>query len=52
MRSFPTNGDPCDLILQGNPAVNPEKSDTSTVGVVLTPGGALDGFQFAADYYG
>ena len=48
---FPTNGDPCDLILQGNPDVNPEKSDTSTVGVVLTPGGALDGFQFAADYY-
>ena len=43
--------DPCDIILQGNPAVKPETSDTSTLGVVLTPGGALDGFQFAADYY-
>ena len=43
--------DPCDIILQGNPAVKPETSDTSTVGVVLTPGGCLDGFQFAADYY-
>ena len=43
--------DPCDIHLQGNPAVKPETSDTSTVGVVLTPGGFLDGFQFAADYY-
>ena len=43
--------DPCDIILQGNPAVKPETSDTSTAGVVLTPGGPLDGFQFAADYY-
>ncbi len=43
--------DPCDIILQGNPAVEPEKSDTSTLGVVLQPGGFLDGFQFATDYY-
>ena len=31
--------------------MKPETSDTSTAGVVLTPGGPLDGFQFAADYY-
>ncbi|HKJ72961.1 MAG TPA: TonB-dependent receptor, partial [Alphaproteobacteria bacterium] len=38
-------------ILRGNPNVKPEKSDTSTIGVVLQPGGVLDGLQFAADYY-
>jgi len=43
--------DPCTIFLQGNPQVKPEKSDTSTLGVVFSPSGALDGLQFAADYF-
>lgn len=37
--------------LQGNVAVEPEESDTWTIGGVLSPAGRLDGFQFAVDYY-
>ncbi|TIX48829.1 TonB-dependent receptor domain-containing protein [Alteraurantiacibacter aquimixticola] len=36
----------------GNVGLEPEKADTWTVGVVLTPqGGALSGFRFSADWY-
>ncbi len=41
----------CTIYLRGNPNVKPEKSDTTTAGIVLQPGGALEGLQFAADYY-
>jgi iron complex outermembrane receptor protein len=34
----------------GNPELAPEKADTLTVGVVLTPS-FLPGFRFSADYY-
>ena len=34
----------------GNPALEPEKSDTFTVGAVLQPS-FLDGLRFSADYY-
>jgi outer membrane receptor protein involved in Fe transport len=35
----------------GNPDLEPEEADTTTFGVVLSPGGALDGLQFSADWY-
>ena len=35
----------------GNPGLAAEKSDSYTVGGVLTPGGFLRGFSFSADYY-
>jgi outer membrane receptor protein involved in Fe transport len=34
----------------GNPEIDPEKSDTTTAGLVLTPL-LLPGFSFSADYY-
>jgi outer membrane receptor protein involved in Fe transport len=43
--------DPCDWSLEGNVDLDPEKSDTTTLGFVLTPKDALPGFQFAADYF-
>ncbi len=35
----------------GKLALNPEKADTTTVGVVLTGQGALNGFHASADWY-
>jgi outer membrane receptor protein involved in Fe transport len=35
----------------GNPDLKPEKSDTLTFGIVLSPRGRAQGMQFAADYY-
>jgi outer membrane receptor protein involved in Fe transport len=35
----------------GNPNLAAEKSDSYTIGGVLTPGGFLRGFTFSADYY-
>jgi len=35
----------------GNPALKPEKSDTLTVGVVLSPGGWAQGMRMSVDYY-
>jgi outer membrane receptor protein involved in Fe transport len=35
----------------GNPDLKPEKSDTLTLGVVLSPGGRAQGMRLAADYY-
>ena len=46
-----TNADPTTWQLMGNTALEPEKSKTGTVGVVLTPTGALAGMQFSVDYY-
>ena len=43
--------DPCDWSLEGNVDLNPEKSDTTTMGFVITPKDLLPGFQFAADYF-
>jgi outer membrane receptor protein involved in Fe transport len=41
--------DSATLILNGNPAIEPERATTSTIGLVLTPQGS--GLQFSADYY-
>ena len=35
----------------GNPNVLPEKADTFTAGVVITPRGILPGFNLSVDYY-
>ena len=43
--------DACDWSLEGNTGLKPEQSDTTTVGLVLTPKELLPGFQFAADYF-
>ena len=42
--------DPCTWNLLGNPNLKPETSDTSTIGIVLTPT-MLPGFSFSADYF-
>jgi iron complex outermembrane receptor protein len=43
--------DACNWSLEGNSNLNPEKADTTTMGVVFTPKEMLPGFQFAADYF-
>jgi len=43
--------DPCNWSLEGNADLDPEKSDTTTVGFVLTPKDWIPGLQFAADYF-
>src|SRR5262249_54238429 len=43
--------DPCNWSLEGNADLDPEKSDTTTVGFVLTPRDLIPGLQFAADYF-
>jgi iron complex outermembrane receptor protein len=35
----------------GNPNLKPEKSDTLTLGLVLSPGGWAQGMRISADYY-
>jgi outer membrane receptor protein involved in Fe transport len=35
----------------GNPDLEPEKSDTLTLGMVLSPGGWAQGLRFSVDYY-
>lgn len=35
----------------GNPNLAPERADTTTVGVVLSPKGPLTGLRFSADWY-
>ena len=41
-----------DILLGGNPNVQPEKANTLTLGASWKPsGGSLDGFQLSADYY-
>jgi outer membrane receptor protein involved in Fe transport len=46
-----TTQDPCNYDLRGNVNLEPEKSDTTTLGVVFTPKDWAPGFQFAADYF-
>ena len=43
--------DPCTWYLEGNPKLSPETSDTTTLGIVLTPRDVLPGFQFSADWF-
>ena len=44
--------DPIIATIGGNVDLAPEKADTLTVGLVLSPkGGALSGFRFSADWY-
>jgi iron complex outermembrane receptor protein len=47
----PNNTQPCNWNLEGNTALKPEKSKTTTLGFVLTPKDVLPGFNFAADYF-
>ncbi len=47
----PGQGDPCEFDLHGNVNLNPEKADTTTAGIVLTPRDAISGFEFAVDYF-
>ena len=35
----------------GNPDLRPEKSDTLTIGLVLSPEGWAQGMRLSADYY-
>jgi outer membrane receptor protein involved in Fe transport len=42
--------DPCNWSLEGNTALKPETSDTTTIGLVFTPT-YVEGLQFAADYF-
>jgi outer membrane receptor protein involved in Fe transport len=46
-----TNTDTTVWQLMGNTDLDPEKSKTTTVGIVLKPSGALDGMQLAVDWY-
>jgi iron complex outermembrane recepter protein len=48
---FGSQNDPTTLIISGNVALRPEKADTTTIGFVLTPGGAAQGFRFSADLW-
>ena len=43
--------DPCTQNLIGNVNLKPETSDTTTLGIVLTPSGMLSGLQFSADWF-
>ncbi len=52
--SNPWNGgltDPTSITSGGNVNIEPERADTLTAGLVLTPHGALEGFRFSADWY-
>ncbi|MGH8228013.1 MAG: TonB-dependent receptor domain-containing protein [Steroidobacteraceae bacterium] len=48
---FGTTFDPCTWNLLGNPNLKPESSDTTTIGIVLTPRNLIPGFQFSADWF-
>jgi iron complex outermembrane recepter protein len=43
--------DPATSHLTGNVNLRPEKADTTTIGFVVTPGGATSRLRFSADYY-
>jgi len=43
--------DPAEIITGGDVNLKPEKADTWTVGVVLSPEGALSGLRLSADWY-
>jgi iron complex outermembrane receptor protein len=46
-----TNTDPCNFDLRGNVKLKPEKTDTTTLGFVITPKDLVPGLQFAVDYF-
>jgi outer membrane receptor protein involved in Fe transport len=46
-----SRADPCNWSLEGNTAVRPETSDTTTVGFVWRPKGENGGVNFAVDYF-
>jgi iron complex outermembrane recepter protein len=48
---FGTTFDPCTWNLLGNPDLKPETSNTTTIGIVLTPRDLIPGFQFSADWF-
>jgi outer membrane receptor protein involved in Fe transport len=43
--------DACTWSLEGNVNLKPEKADTTTVGIVLTPRDLIPGLDFAVDYF-
>jgi iron complex outermembrane receptor protein len=43
--------DPTSITSGGNVDLRPEKADTLTLGLVVTPHGALEGLRFSADWY-
>jgi iron complex outermembrane recepter protein len=46
-----SNLDSCTFDLRGNVQLNPEKADTTTMGLVFTPKDWVPGLQLAADYF-
>ncbi len=46
-----SNLDSCTFDLRGNVQLNPEKADTTTMGLVFTPKEWVPGLQLAADYF-
>jgi outer membrane receptor protein involved in Fe transport len=46
-----TGSDPTVWSLVGNTELDPEKAKTTTVGMVLSPSGSLEGLQFSVDYF-
>jgi outer membrane receptor protein involved in Fe transport len=45
------NRDDTLIILSGSPALTPEIADTTTFGLVFSPGGVADGLLLSIDYY-
>src|SRR5690606_29584411 len=43
--------DPTPILGGGDFALTPEIADTTTIGLVLTPGGFAEGLRFSADWY-
>ena len=48
----PSQLDPCTQFSTGNVDLRPETSDTTTVGIILTPNQYVRGLQFSADWFG
>jgi len=42
---------PPTIVNGGSPNLRPEKADTTTIGIVLSPGGALAGLRLSVDWY-
>ena len=48
---FGSQNDPTTLIISGDVGLKPERAETTTIGFVITPGGAGEGFRFSADLW-
>jgi outer membrane receptor protein involved in Fe transport len=48
---FGSQNDPTTLIISGDVGLKPERAETTTIGFVITPSGAADGFRFSADLW-